>query len=161
MSDSHSYWDRSAEKYLEAADEIWHAGDFGSITIYDNLMATGKTIRAVYGNIDGGDLRHSLPERLVWSVEGLKICMTHIGGYPSRYNQHIIPWLKTEKPHAFVCGHSHILRVMYDSALQFLSINPGAAGNYGAQKVRTILSCAIDENRFVEMNVIELGPKKV
>lgn len=161
MSDSHSFWDKAAEEYIEKADEVWHAGDFGSLQVFDKLRSSGKQIRVVFGNIDGRELRYVMPEKLVWEIEGVKICMTHIGGYPGHYAPGVVAWLTEEKPMVFVCGHSHILRVMYDQKNQWLAVNPGAIGNYGIQKVRTMISCVIDNNSITEMNVIELGPKKL
>jgi len=155
LSDTHSYWDDRYGQYFEECDEIWHAGDIGSVELADRLAAL-KPLRAVVGNCDGGDLRRMFPVRLRWTCEGADVLMTHIGGYPGRYDRSIINQLLTRPPKLFICGHSHILKVQYDPRLQLLHINPGAAGLQGWHQVRTLVRFTIDAGEFRDLEVIEL-----
>ncbi len=156
LSDTHSFWDDRYAKYAEECDEIWHAGDIGSIELVNQLEAL-KPLRAVRGNIDGGEIRLRFPETLRFKCEEANIVMKHIGGYPGRYDRSIIKQLYTNPPHLFISGHSHILKVQFDPTLNLLHINPGAAGQQGWHKVRTLIRFTIDGSSFRDLEVIELG----
>ncbi|MBQ7571418.1 MAG: metallophosphoesterase family protein [Bacteroidaceae bacterium] len=155
MSDTHAWWDDRYLQYFEECDEIWHAGDIGSLEVAMRLQEF-RPLRAVYGNCDGGDLRRLFTERLRWTCEGASILMTHIGGYPGRYEPAIRPLLYTNPPALFISGHSHILKVQYDQRLHLLHINPGAAGLQGWHKVRTLVRLTVDEGTFKDLEVIEI-----
>ena len=158
ISDTHGFLDENVFKYFNGCDEVWHAGDFGSIEIADQLSGkTGIAVKGVYGNIDGPDVRRIFPEQLVFTCEEVKVLIRHIGGYPPKYNAETKKQLLIHRPQLFVCGHSHILKIVYDPALQCLHINPGAAGRQGWQKVRTIVRFAIDGSEIKNCEVIELG----
>lgn len=160
ISDTHSFLDEQVFKYFKDCDELWHAGDFGTISIAEELSAkTGLPLKGVYGNIDGYDVRSVYPETLVWNCEEVKVFMTHIGGYPGRYAPKIKQALSDSKANLFICGHSHILKVMYDDKLQCLHINSGAAGRQGWHLVRTIITFAIDGKNILDCKVIELGKR--
>ena len=159
LSDTHSFLDPELLPILSACDEIWHAGDVGNEEVANQLQSLGKSLKIVYGNIDGREIRLIAPQTLVWQVEQMKILMTHIGGYPGHYPSAIKQLLLKEKPDIFVCGHSHILKVIYDKQLSLLHINPGACGKHGFQKVRTMVRFAIDGDKVKEMAVIELGAR--
>lgn len=156
ISDTHGYLDESIFRHLENCDEIWHGGDFGTIDLAKKLSSF-KPLKGVYGNIDGTDISSIYPENLFFQCEEVKVFMTHIGGYPPKYNSRVKPLLQEYKPQLFISGHSHILKVMYDDKLQCLHMNPGAAGNQGWQTVRTIISFVIDGKNMKDCNVIELG----
>lgn len=156
LSDTHGYWDDRYLKHFEPCDEIWHAGDIGSLELAERLAAF-RPLRAVYGNIDGQDIRRHYAESERFSVEGTDVLMKHIGGYPGRYDTSIRAKLFVRPPRLFVCGHSHILKVQYDKTLNMLCINPGAAGKYGFHKVRTLIRFAIDQGEFKDLEVIELA----
>lgn len=156
ISDTHSYWDDKYQLYFDTCDEIWHAGDIGKLEIAQKLNAI-KPLRAVYGNIDGQDIRAEYPEFLRFNIENVDVLMTHIGGYPGKYIPSVKHILETKPPQLFICGHSHILKVMYDSKYKCLDINPGAAGKYGFHKVRTIVRFVIDDNNMKDLEVIELS----
>lgn len=156
LSDTHSYLDEAIMEKLESCDEIWHAGDFGNIEVADKLKAL-KPIRGVYGNIDGKDLRLEFPEHLHFTCEEMKVYMTHIGGYPGKYPAAIKNQLLEHKPQLFICGHSHILKVMFDEKLQCLHLNPGAIGKHGWQQVRTLLRFSIDVNKVCDLEVVEFS----
>ena len=160
LSDTHSFLDPSLLQVLEDCDEIWHAGDVGAIKLIDQLRKLNKPLKLVYGNIDGHDIRIDVPEDLVWMVEGMKIVMTHIGGYPGHYTARVKKLLLDERPDIFVCGHSHILKVIYDKQLNLLHINPGAAGKEGFQKVRTMIRFVIDQGKVKDLAIIEIGKSK-
>ena len=130
LSDTHSHIDASWLKYFESCDEIWHAGDFGNIEVLDYLKEI-KPVRAVWGNIDGHLLRAELPEVNIFEVEGMKVMMIHIGGYPGKYESRARRLIEFHRPGLFICGHSHILRVIYDKKYEMLTMNPGAAGIHG------------------------------
>ena len=155
LSDTHSMWDDKFEKYLSDCDEIWHAGDIGSIELADKL-ASLKPFRAVYGNIDDNNVRISYPETLRFELEGVDVLMTHIGGYPGRYNPKIRELLYANPPKLFICGHSHILKVMYDKKIGTLHMNPGAAGNHGFHQVRTLLKFTLDNGDIKDLEVREM-----
>jgi len=158
LSDTHAYWDDRYLKYFDECDEIWHAGDIGSTEVADRLAAF-RPLRAVYGNVDGGDLRLMFPERLRWRCEEVDVLMKHIGGYPGNYDYSVRSTLYASPPQLFVAGHSHILKVKFDKTLNMLHINPGAAGMYGFHKVRTLVRLTIDKKTFKDLEVIELGEK--
>lgn len=160
ISDTHGYLDDAVFKYFNDCDEIWHAGDFGSKELADRLAAF-KPLRGVYGNIDGQDIHYDYPENLSFTCEKVKVFMTHIGGYPPRYNSRVKPLLLAERPKLFISGHSHILKIMYDEPLQCLHINPGAAGNQGWHKQRTLVTLVIDGDNMKDCQVIELGKKNL
>lgn len=159
LSDTHNYWDEKYEHYFALCDEIWHAGDIGSLELANKFVAMGKTFRAVYGNIDDFSTRKIYPETLRFTLEKVDVLMTHIGGYPGRYDFKIRQQLYANPPKLFISGHSHILKVMYDKNLECLHMNPGAAGKYGFHKVRTLLRFVLDEGDIRDLEVIEMGNK--
>ncbi|MDR3262645.1 MAG: metallophosphatase family protein [Tannerella sp.] len=156
LSDTHGWWDDKFAGYFGECDEIWHAGDIGSELVADRLDAI-KPLRAVYGNIDGQGLRMRYPKTSHFTVEDRRVMMTHIGGYPGRYDPAIRAELYRTQPNIFITGHSHILKVMFDHRLNCLYINPGAAGKSGFHLVRTLLRFVIDGATISGMEVIELG----
>jgi putative phosphoesterase len=156
LSDTHHFLDEAVFRHFESCDEIWHAGDFGTVQLAAALAAF-RPLRGVYGNIDGQDIRSEYPERLRWQSEGVKVFMTHIGGYPPRYNPAIKKELTADPPQLFICGHSHILKIMYDQQLQCLHMNPGAAGRQGWHTIRTLIRFTIDGTNMRDCEVIELG----
>lgn len=156
ISDTHNYLDDAIFKHFEQCDEIWHAGDFGNKAVADQLAAF-KPLRGVYGNIDGHDIRAEYPEHLKFTCEKMKVWMTHIGGYPGKYNPKIRADLMRHPPNLFIAGHSHILKVIYDKKINCLHLNPGAAGKEGWHKVRTLLRFSISEEKIHTLEVIELG----
>jgi uncharacterized protein len=155
LSDTHGLWDKRFEEYFRDCDEIWHAGDIGSMELAERFEKI-KPFRAVHGNIDDFRVRAAFPEKLRFEVEGVDVLMTHIGGYPGKYDARVLKILATAPPKIFICGHSHILKVVYDKRLSFLSINPGAAGKHGFHKVRTIMRLSFDQGRVTDAEVIEL-----
>ncbi|HWB94425.1 MAG TPA: metallophosphoesterase family protein [Puia sp.] len=158
LSDTHHFLDETLFRHFENCDEIWHAGDFGTAAVAERLAAF-KPLRGVYGNIDGSDIRRTYPEKLRWQSEGIRVYMTHIGGYPPRYNPTVKKELGTDTPDLFICGHSHILKIMYDEKLRCLHMNPGAAGRHGWHTIRTAIRFTIDGNNMKDCEVIELGPR--
>ena len=158
LSDTHHFLDEKVFDHFKTCDEVWHAGDFGTIELA-NRLAAFKPLKGVYGNIDGPDIRGIYPEDLHWRAEGVNVYMTHIGGYPPRYNPRVKKVLETERSQLFICGHSHILKVMYDERISCLHINPGAAGRQGWHSVRTLIRFVIDDNNMRDCEVIELGPR--
>lgn len=157
LSDTHSYMDTKILGYLTDCDEIWHAGDFGAYEVVEKLDTLGKPIRGVYGNIDGPEIRHRFPEHLRFECEGMQVWMTHIGGYPGKYPARIRNVLREDPPGLFICGHSHILKVIPDREHHLLHINPGACGNEGFHRVRTIIRFEIDAGRVSKMEVVEMS----
>lgn len=155
LSDTHSYWDDRYEQYFRECDEIWHAGDIGSLSLAQRLSEIAP-LRAVYGNIDGSDIRLKYPEIIRFKCEGVDVLMTHIGGYPGKYDRSISSVLYANPPQLFISGHSHILKVMMDKNLHCLHINPGAAGVYGQQTVRTLIRFVIEDSNIRDLEVIEL-----
>ncbi len=155
ISDTHQFLDPEVFRHFREVDEIWHAGDVGKVSLLEEL-ATFKPVKAVYGNIDGQDVRSIYPKQLVFQCEGVKVLMRHIGGYPPKYNPVSRKEILEHKPQLFISGHSHILKVMYDQALQCLHMNPGAAGKQGWQKVRTLIRFTIDAKEIKDCEVIEL-----
>lgn len=158
LSDTHGYWDERYEKYFSECDEIWHAGDIGTMELADRLAAI-RPLRAVYGNIDGGDLRLRFSERYRFRCEDVEVLMKHIGGYPGHYDASIRGSLFARPPKLFIAGHSHILKVLYDKTLQCLHINPGAAGIYGFHTKRTLVRFTIDGSEIKDLEVIELADR--
>jgi uncharacterized protein len=158
ISDTHGFLDEAVFEHFKNCDQIWHAGDFGAIELATRLATlSGLTIKGVYGNIDGNDIRSVYPEQLVFMCEDVKVMIRHIGGYPPRYNPETKKELLLHKPQLFIAGHSHILKVMYDDKLQCLHMNPGAAGKQGWHKVRTLIRFVIDGKEMKNCEVIELG----
>ncbi len=155
MSDTHSYLHPQVIRYFDKVDEIWHAGDIGDIKVADELEAF-KPFRAVFGNIDGKDVRVRYPEQLRFTMEGVDVLMTHIGGYPGKYAPGVREQIKQQPPKLFICGHSHILKVMPDPAFQLLHINPGACGQQGWHKVKTLVRFELEAGRIQQLEVIEL-----
>lgn len=155
LSDTHSFWDEKYEKYFSECDEIWHAGDIGSMEVADRLAAIAP-LRAVYGNIDSGDVRHCFSEKYRFTCEGVDVLMKHIGGYPGHYDASIRGMIFARPPKLFISGHSHILKVMYDKTIDCLHINPGAAGMSGFHKVRTLVRFTIDGTEIKDLEVIEI-----
>jgi putative phosphoesterase len=158
ISDTHNYLDEAVFKHFDKCDEIWHAGDFGTAGIAEKLK-TFKPLKGVYGNIDGYDIRSEFPEKLRFKCEDVDVLMTHIGGYPGRYAPAIRGELFADPPKLFICGHSHILKVIYDDKIKCLHMNPGAAGNHGWHKVRTLIRFVIDGKDMKQCEVIELGKR--
>jgi putative phosphoesterase len=158
LSDTHNFLDENIFRHFEQCDEVWHAGDFGDAAIAQRL-SDFKPLRGVYGNIDGYDIRSVYPEKLRWATEEVSVFMTHIGGYPPKYNPAVKKELTAAPPQLFICGHSHILKIIYDPALQCLHMNPGAAGNHGWHKIRTLIRFTIDGKDMRDCEVIELGKR--
>lgn len=156
LSDTHAYWDDRYALHFSDCDEIWHAGDIGSLEILKKLSQI-KPVRAVYGNVDGQEIRKIVPKHLRFTIEGASVWITHIGGYPGKYEKEVVPEIFAHPPKLFITGHSHILKVKYDKKLDLLHINPGAAGKYGFHKQRTLVRFKIDEGSFKDLEVIELA----
>ena len=159
ISDTHSFLDPRIFEHFALCDEIWHAGDIGSVDIIDRLE-TFKPLRMVFGNIDNYEIQLRTKENLHFEIEGFQVWMTHIGGAPPRYNPQVMPVLRSQTPDIFICGHSHILRVIRDKNLQnMLYLNPGAAGREGFHRMRTLLRFNLHEGLISQMEVIELGKR--
>ena len=156
LSDTHSWWDEKYARHFADCDEIWHAGDFGTVEVADKIAAF-KPLKGVYGNIDGGVMRRMFAEVNLFEVEGVKVLMTHIGGYPRHYAPKALQHIHTAQPKIFVAGHSHILKVIYDPVYDMLHINPGAAGKYGVHTVRTAIRFDIEAG---EIKNLEIGEWK-
>ncbi len=156
ISDTHGTFDETLRHFLRDVDEIWHAGDIGTLALADEIAAY-KPMRAVWGNIDGGDVRRALNQLEVFECEGARVLMTHIGGYPKRYRPEMIEHIMRHHPTLVIAGHSHILKVLYDQTYSHLHINPGGAGNYGIHKVRTAIRFIIDNGKFTDLEVGEWG----
>ncbi|MBO7580073.1 MAG: metallophosphoesterase family protein [Bacteroidaceae bacterium] len=155
LSDTHGWWDERYEKYFKECDEIWHAGDIGSMEVADKLEKIAP-LRAVYGNIDNCDMRLRFQEVYRWKCEEVNVLMKHIGGYPGRYDASIRKAIYADPPQLFISGHSHLLKVENDFHLHLLHINPGAAGRSGFQPVRTLVRFTIDGKEIKDLEVIEL-----
>lgn len=158
LSDTHSHLDDRMIKYAKESDEIWHAGDIGNLEVTDKLKEL-KPLRAVYGNIDGAEAQLEFPLNQIFTIEKVKVVITHIGGYPDKYTARVRNLLMKEEPKLYICGHSHILKVMHDKKLNLLHMNPGAAGNHGFHQVRTMLRFEINQDKISNLEVIELGPR--
>lgn len=154
LSDTHSYWDQAMLKSAKEADELWHAGDWGDLEFYDQLPED-LIVRGVYGNIDGLEVRKCFSKELYFEVEQVKVYMTHIGGYPGRLQREVKTKLIDYKPDLYICGHSHILKVVRDKSMQLLHMNPGAIGNKGFHKKRTMLRFTLDKGEINELSLIE------
>jgi uncharacterized protein len=162
ISDTHGFLDNKVFDHFSNCNEIWHAGDFGSIEIADQLKSgSGLPLRGVYGNIDGYDVRSVYPEKLSCTCEEVPVFMTHIGGYPNRYAPGIKKELVAANAKIFISGHSHILKIIYDQSIGCLHINPGAAGKQGWHQVRTLVRFTIDGKDIRDCEVIELGKRNV
>tara|TARA_R110002012_G_scaffold61930_8_gene162459 strand:+ start:106 stop:600 length:495 start_codon:yes stop_codon:yes gene_type:complete len=158
LSDTHSYIDDRILAYAEKADEVWHAGDIGSLQVTDALKEL-KPLRAVFGNIDDHEIRKEFPLNNRFVCEGVDVLITHIGGYPGKYSPAIRAELNSNPPKLFICGHSHILKVMPDKKLNLLHMNPGAIGIHGFHKVRTMLRFTVDQGKIDNLEVIEIERK--
>ena len=158
LSDTHSYIDDQILKFVKQADEVWHVGDVGDIEVLDILKKI-KPVRAVYGNIDNHIVRSEYPLDLKFTIENVSVWMTHIGGYPNRYDLRIREEIKVNPPKLFISGHSHILKVMFDKKLNLLHMNPGAAGKHGFHKVRTMLRFEIHNDKISNLEIIELAKR--
>ena len=154
ISDTHGYIDEKIIKYASKVDEIWHAGDIGNISVSDKLKKI-KPLKAVYGNIDDHNIRTEFPLHNRFMCEKVDVWITHIGGYPKRYNPKILEELKSNPPDLFICGHSHILKVINDKELDLLHINPGAIGKHGLHRVRTMIQFEISGKKIENLSVIE------
>ena len=158
LSDTHSYIDAQILKFVKQADEVWHAGDIGDLKVTDTIKSF-KPLRAVYGNIDDSDARLEFPLDNKFTIENISVWMTHIGGYPGKYNLRVREELQKNNPQLFICGHSHILKIQFDKKLNILHLNPGASGNHGFHKVRTMIRFVIDKDKIKDMEVIELATR--
>lgn len=157
LSDTHSCWDSRYAVHFAGCDEIWHAGDIGDISLLRRLHEIAPTVRAVRGNIDHGDVCRECRPMEIFETEGIKVLLTHIGGYPGRYAPGIARLLADNNVKLMVAGHSHILKVMPDTRTGLLHLNPGAAGEQGWQKVRTLMKLTLDRGEIKGLDVIELG----
>ena len=158
LSDTHGHIDDKILKYVNLADEVWHAGDIGNIEVTD-ILQKYKPLRAVFGNIDDAKARADFPLHNRFMCEGIDVWITHIGGYPEKYNPNIREELKNNPPKLFICGHSHILKVQFDKKLNLLHMNPGAAGISGFHVIRTMLRFSINEDKIQDLEIIELGKR--
>lgn len=158
LSDTHSYLDEKILHHFAQVDEIWHAGDVGNKEVYEKLHDV-KPVKGVYGNIDDASIQQFFPRVLQFTCEEVRVLITHIGGYPPKYNAHSLPLIQSYRPNLFITGHSHILKIMYDHQLQVLHMNPGAAGTHGWHQKRTIIRFNIHRNNIQDCEVIELGPR--
>tara|TARA_B100001063_G_scaffold239502_1_gene263126 strand:+ start:19 stop:510 length:492 start_codon:yes stop_codon:yes gene_type:complete len=154
ISDTHGYIDDRIIQYAKESDETWHAGDIGGLKVVDELKKV-TNLRAVHGNIDNSEIRAEYAENLRFKIEDMKIWITHIGGYPNKYNQRIRQEINTDPPDIFICGHSHILKVINDNKLNLLYINPGAIGKHGFHHVRTMIRFEIMKSKIQNLEVIE------
>jgi uncharacterized protein len=155
LSDTHGFLEPKLFEFFQSCDELWHAGDFGNLDTADQLAAY-KPLRGVYGNIDDHKVRAVYPKHLKFKCEEVKVWMTHIGGYPGHYDISVRSGLLDDAPNLFVCGHSHILRVMFDKKFSFLYLNPGAGGHYGFHKVKTFLRFEIEGSNIKNLEILEL-----
>lgn len=154
LSDTHSHMDEGILKYVALADEVWHAGDIGSLEVTDAIQSL-KPLRAVYGNIDEAKIRGEFPLHQRFVCEGVEVWITHIGGSPGKYNRDIREEMSQNPPKLFICGHSHILKVMHDKKHGLLFMNPGAVGKHGFHKVRTMLRFALEHGEIKNLEVVE------
>ncbi|RIV46953.1 metallophosphoesterase family protein [Flagellimonas pelagia] len=158
LSDTHGHMDETILKYAAQADEVWHAGDIGSLGVTDTLK-TAKPVRGVHGNIDDHVIQMEFPENNRFMCEDVDVWITHIGGYPNRYDVRVREEIRRNPPKLFICGHSHILKVMFDKKLGLLHMNPGACGKHGFHQVRTMLRFVIHGDKITDLEVIELGKR--
>ncbi|MBE0639597.1 MAG: metallophosphoesterase family protein [Bacteroidales bacterium] len=154
LSDTHSSLPKQAFDFFTQCDEIWHAGDIGSVRLADEINAF-RPLRAVYGNIDGLEIRMIYPEVAIFTIEKVKVVMMHIGGYPGRWERKAKEVILSEKPHLFITGHSHILKVIFDPAYQLLHVNPGAAGNSGLHQKITLVRFEINQDKIGNLEIFE------
>ena len=157
ISDNHGYVGEDVLKHLEGKDEIWHGGDMGTLESLEPILERTDVFRAVYGNIDIAETREIYPLNQVFEIEGLKVLMTHIGGYPGRYKTRVKSLIKEHQPDIYICGHSHILKVIRDKENNLIHMNPGAYGHHGFHKIRTMLTFTIDQGKIDDLKVVELG----
>ncbi|MCQ2344772.1 MAG: metallophosphatase family protein [Paludibacteraceae bacterium] len=162
LSDTHGLFDDAIERHIDGCDEIWHAGDIGSLSVV-NRLSQFAPLRAVHGNIDDAVIRHQFPQFQLFSCEGVAVMMTHIGGYPGKYSHEAYNKITNSgflnlpaKVKLFVCGHSHILRVIYDKHFDFLTLNPGAVGVEGFHQVRTLLKFSLDDGNISDLDVVNI-----
>ncbi len=155
LSDTHSFMDDKMLNYCRQADEVWHAGDIGNIKVTDRIKNVTK-LRAVYGNIDDVTIRNEFSLDQRFTLENVRVWMTHIGGYPNRYDYRIKNEIKNDPPDLFISGHSHILKVQFDKKINLLHMNPGASGKYGIHNIRTMLRFEIDNSDIRNLEIIEL-----
>ena len=155
LSDTHGYIDKKIISYINNVDEVWHAGDIGDIRVIDKIKLL-KPIKAVYGNIDSTEIRMMTEKNLTFESEGMRVVMTHIGGYPGKYNRNALELIQKYNPNLFICGHSHILKVIQDKKYNHLHFNPGAAGFHGFHKKRTMLKFSLQKGTIKNLFVIEL-----
>ncbi len=156
LSDTHSELKSGVKEFLSNCDQIWHAGDWGSEDIYKELKSISPIIRGVYGNIDGPNFI-DLPENLIFNCENVKVLITHIGGYPGKYQSRVRKLIMEEKPQLYIAGHSHILKVVYDKKYDVLHMNPGAAGKSGFHKISTAMRFEINNDRVEKLQIFEVG----
>ncbi len=159
ISDTHSFLDTALLKHIEVADEVWHAGDIGSLDVTDAIKKL-KPLRAVYGNIDDATARKEFPKNQLFTCEEVKVFITHICGQSTNYTKEVKEMIAAEKPKLFICGHSHILKVMYQKQYDALHMNPGACGKHGFHQVKTVLRFVIDQTEIKDLAVIELGKRE-
>lgn len=158
LSDTHGHLDQKIIKYINGADEVWHAGDIGTTVVADGISSL-KPFKGVYGNVDGHELRSQFPENQIFRCEGVKVLMTHIGGYPGRYNARVKKLILKEKPQLYICGHSHILKVVQDRKNNLLHMNPGACGINGFHQIRTLLRFELNQGKIEKLEAVELGQR--
>jgi len=158
ISDTHGWLDETVFRHFESCDEIWHAGDIGTMDVLESLQ-NFKPVRAVFGNIDGTEIRKATVENLRWKCEDVDVLMTHIGGRPGNYSLNIRSEIIQSPPALFICGHSHICLAKHDAKYNMLHLNPGAAGRHGFHHVRTLLRFDVDKDKLSNLEVIELGPR--
>ena len=158
ISDTHGFIDAKVLAHLQEADEIWHAGDIGDESVI-NALPKGKTLRAVFGNIDGNFARTQYKEEVFFEIEGVKVLMLHIGGTPPNYAKGVKSKIKLLRPNLFICGHSHICKVVFDPTMDCLYMNPGAIGKQGFHQIRTLLKFEIEAGKAKNLQVVELGKK--
>lgn len=157
LSDTHSYLDDRIVKHLEDCDEIWHAGDIGTIALTDRLKELPGRLRVVYGNIDGGEIRKEFNLNEAFQVEKVRVLMTHIAGRPGRYPNRVKDLVREYKPNVFICGHSHICLIQHNKEFNLIHINPGAAGKHGFHKKRTLVKLVINGDKIENLRIVELG----
>ena len=158
LSDTHGFFDPKLKKFFSECDEIWHAGDIGNLDVVNKIRKL-KPLRAVYGNIDGHEVRVHFNENERFWCEDVEVWLTHIGGYPGKYDRLVRDLIRQKPPDLFICGHSHILKVMYDKKLELLHINPGAAGKLGMHQLRTAVRFEIDGKEIKNLEIVEIDRK--
>ncbi|MGE9515886.1 MAG: metallophosphoesterase family protein [Solitalea-like symbiont of Tyrophagus putrescentiae] len=157
ISDTHGFMDDKIASYLEPCDAIWHAGDIGSISVIEKLESLKKKLFIVHGNIDSHEIRSIAPKELIFHTEDVKVAITHIGGYPGKYTFEARNLIEKNRPNIFVCGHSHILKIIKDNNYNLMHLNPGAIGKSGYHKVRTIIRFSIDGKELKNIEIIEIN----